>query len=340
MIKLFFKKIKLQFLFLLLALFIIPTTGYAYSKYIVPGGQTIGIEVNSDGILVVGFYKVDEQYIGKDAGFEVGDSILAINDQKVTTIEEMVQVVNQEARNNAINSLDVTIERNNKTSDLSLNMVCDTENVCKTGLYVKDEITGIGTLTYIDPNSKIFGALGHEIIEKTTGEKFEIKDGQIFKADVTGTNKSSDGSPGEKNATYDKSTVFGTIFSNQTAGIFGLYDDSFPTTETLEVATSDAIKTGKATIKTVISGQKVEEYEINILKIDKDSDTKNILFEITDQNLLDKTGGVVQGMSGSPIIQNNKIIGAVTHVIVSDTKKGYGIFITTMLEEGDKKGAD
>src|SRR5699024_10297951 len=112
MIKLFFKKIKLQFLFLLLALFIIPTTGYAYSKYIVPGGQTIGIEVNSDGILVVGFYKVDEQYIGKDAGFEVGDSILAINDQKVTTIEEMVQVVNQEARNNAINSLDVTIERN------------------------------------------------------------------------------------------------------------------------------------------------------------------------------------------------------------------------------------
>ncbi len=329
---------KLQIL-LLSVLFIIPLNTYAYSKYVVPGGQTIGIEVNSKGVLVVGFYKVENNYIGKDAGFEIGDNILAINKQEVATIDEMVNIVNQqsEAREDASKELEVTIERNDKTSTLSLNMACDGDNICKTGLYVKDEITGIGTLTYIDPGSKIFGALGHEILEKTTGEKFEIKDGKIFKADVTGTTKSSNGSPGEKNATYDKSVVYGNITYNKEAGIFGKYSGSFLEDSKLEVATSDEIKPGKAIIRTVLSNNVVKDYEINILKIDKENSVKNILFEITDKSLLEETGGVVQGMSGSPIIQNNKLIGAVTHVIVSDTKKGYGIFITTMLEEGEKK---
>lgn len=326
----------------LLALLIIPTNIYAYSKYIIPGGQTIGIEVESKGILVVGFYKVNDVYIGKEAGFEIGDSILKINNEEVTSIENMVNIVNKQSENEATrsNPLEVTIERNHKTSTLSLNMVCDNSNICKTGLYVKDEITGIGTLTYIDPNSKIFGALGHEILEKTTGEKFEIKDGKIFKADVTSTTRSETGNPGEKNATYDKNVVYGNIRYNKTAGIFGLYNATFPNNDKLEVANSEEIKTGKATIRTVLNENEIKEYEINILKIDKSPDIKNILFEITDPTLLEKTGGVIQGMSGSPIIQNNKIIGAVTHVIVSDTKKGYGIFITTMLEEGEKKNSE
>ncbi len=332
-------KSKLQNFILLLALFSIPLNAYAYSKYIIPGGQTIGIEVNSKGVLVVGFYKVDNNYIGKDAGFEIGDHILAINKHEVDTIDEMVEKVNEEAKKNTSNALDVTIERDGKSSTLSLDLTCDTENVCKTGLYVKDEITGIGTLTYIDPNTTIFGALGHEILEKTTSEKFEIKDGKIFKANVTSTTKSNNGTPGEKNATYDKSTIFGNIYSNEESGIFGKYNFSFPSIDTLEVATSKEVRPGKATIRTVVEGDTIEEYEINILKVDPDSDVKNILFEITDSKLLDKTGGVVQGMSGSPIVQNNKIVGAVTHVIVSDTKKGYGIFITTMLEEGEKKNS-
>ena len=218
-------------------------------------------------------------------------------------------------------------------------LVCDSESVCKTGLYVKDEITGIGTLTYIDPDTKIFGALGHEILEKTTGERFEIKDGKIFKADVTSTTRSSNGTPGEKNAIYDKGTIYGKITTNEKQGIFGKYQDTFPSNDTLKVATKNEVVKGKATIRTVLNGSDINTYEINILEVNKNSDTKNILFEITDPTLLEKTGGVIQGMSGSPIIQNNKIIGAVTHVIVSDTKKGYGIFITTMLEEGDKKGA-
>lgn len=334
----FFKKLKLQIILPLLILFIIPINIYAYSKYVIPGGDSIGIEVNSKGILVVGFYEVDNKYIGKDAGFAIGDIITKINDTKVNNINEMVNVVNDEAKNG--NKLDVTINRDNKSSSLSLEMICDDKEVCKTGLYVKDEITGIGTLTYIDPKTTIFGALGHEIAEKTTGEKFEIKDGKIFKATVTENKRSENGSPGEKNATYDESVTYGKINSNEMSGIFGKYTDELLDNDALEVGTKDDVKKGNAIIRTVVNGNEVKEYAINILNINKDSEIKNILFEITDEALLRETGGVVQGMSGSPIIQDKKIIGAVTHVIVNDAKKGYGIFITTMLEEGDKSASD
>ncbi len=330
----FLKKLKLQIIFPLLILFIIPQSVFAYSKYIVPGGETIGIEVNSKGVLVVGFYEVDSKYIGKDAGFEVGDAITKINGTEVNSINEMVNVVNEEASSD--NELDVTIIRDDKSSNLSLKMVCDDNDVCKTGLYVKDSITGIGTLTYIDPKTTIFGALGHEIVERTTGEKFEIKDGKIFNATVTDNTKSENGSPGEKNATYNESITYGEINANEESGVFGKYTDEILEEEAIEVASEDEVKTGEAFIRTVLNGSEVKDYSINILNINKDSDIKNILFEITDQNLLNETGGVIQGMSGSPIIQDNKLVGAVTHVIVSDTKKGYGIFITTMLEEGDK----
>jgi len=333
----FLKKLKLQIIFPLLILFIMPINIYAYSKYIIPGGETIGIEVNSKGVLVVGFYEVNSRYIGKDAGFEIGDTITEINNNKVNNINEMVNVVNEEAKDS--NKLDVTITRNNKSSTLNLEMLCDSENVCKTGLYVKDEITGIGTLTYIDPKTTIFGALGHEITEKTTGEKFEIKDGKIFKATVTDNTKSENGSPGEKNATYDETITYGKINSNEESGIFGKYTDELLKDKALEVGTKDDVKKGEAIIRTVINGNEIKEYTINILNINKDSDIKNILFEITDEELLNETGGVIQGMSGSPIIQNDKIVGAVTHVIVNDAKKGYGIFITTMLEEGDKSAS-
>ena len=139
----FLKKLKLQIIVPLLILFIMPQNIYAYSKYIIPGGETIGIEVNSKGILVVGFYEVDSKYIGKDAGFEIGDVITEINNTKVSNIEEMVNAVNDEASKD--NKLDVTIIRDGKSSSLTLNMVCDSSNVCKTGIYVKDEITGVGT---------------------------------------------------------------------------------------------------------------------------------------------------------------------------------------------------
>ena len=318
-------------IFFLLILFIIPINVFAYSKEIIPGGNTIGIEVNSKGVLVVGFYKVNDSYIGRLAGFEIGDKIIKLNDKEINTIDSMIDSIN----NTNDNKIKITIERDNKEKDIELELQKDSDGILKTGLYVKDKVTGIGTLTYIDPNTKVFGALGHEIMEKTTEDKFDIKGGIIFDADVVGIEKSDNGRAGEKNAKYDKTEIFGNINENEVSGIFGTYTNNLDNLEKLEVADIKDIKTGKAKIKTVLENNNIEEFEINILKIDDTSETKNILFEVTDNNLLNKTGGIVQGMSGSPIIQDGKIIGAVTHVIVNDPKKGYGIFIKTMLEEGD-----
>lgn len=325
-------KIKNKLLIInILLLFIIPINTLAYSNHIIASGETIGIEVNSKGVLVVGFYKIEDTYTAKEAGFLIGDTITKINDKKIDTISSMIEAIEQE-KNEKIN---FTIKREKETKTIELTLNKDNTGVLKTGLYVKDQINGIGTLTYIDPETKIFGALGHEILESTTAKKFEIKDGKIFDASVSSIKKSRNGTAGEKNANYDKNNISGEIKDNDITGIYGTYQDSITDTNTIEVGDVAEIKTGPATIKTVIENNTVEEFSINILNIDTTSKTKNILFEITDQNLLNKTGGIVQGMSGSPIIQNNKIIGAVNYVIVNDTKKGYGIFITTMLEEGE-----
>ena len=324
------KKNKLLLIVWTFFILLSPLTALAYSDYIIPGGGNVGIEVNSKGILVVGFYKVNDEYIAKENGFIVGDRIIAVNNDKVENIEEMVDKIN-----NSKNEITYTVDRNGTKLNLKVKKLIE-ENIYKTGMYVKDSIIGIGTLTFIDPNTRKFGALGHEILERTTKEKFEIKDGKIFKSDVTGISRSEPGTAGEKNAQYNKNEVYGNINKNTISGIFGDYIDKFPYDTTLKVGTKDDVKEKEAIIRTVINENEIQEYKIKILKVNKNSDTKNILFEITDEQLLNKTGGVVQGMSGSPIIQDNLIVGAVTHVIVNDTKKGYGIFITTMLEESEK----
>ncbi len=326
----FKNKLQTFFLFLLL---IIPINTFAYSNYVITGGETIGIEVHSKGILVVGFYKIDNKYIAKEAGFSVGDTILKVNGEQTNSIDEMIKKVEASPNLKPV----FTISRNKEEKDIAMTLKEDNNHILKTGLYVKDKINGIGTLTYIDPETKTFGALGHEIIETTTASKFEIKDGEIYDANVSSIVKSRSGNAGEKNATYNRNNVHGTISNNELEGIFGTYTEDISTKETIEVADSSEVKTGKATIKTVIKENQVEEFEINIIGLDDTNETKNILFEITDQKLLEETGGIIQGMSGSPIIQNNKIVGAVNYVIVNDTSKGYGIFITTMLKEGDNK---
>lgn len=323
-------KNKLQ-IFLLALLLIFPINAFAYSNYVISGGNTIGIEVNSKGVMVVGFYKLNDTYIAKDAGFEVGDVILKVNDKEVSDITSMVTLIGNEEKN-----VNFVVLRNGMKRKVNLKLVKDSDNVLKTGLYVKDKINGIGTLTYIDPKSRVFGALGHEILESNTISKFEIKDGKIYDAYVSGIVKSRNGKAGEKNAVYNKKDVHGVVEANEISGIFGKYSKDISNMDVIKVGKVDDITMGKAYIRTVIDNDKVEDFEINIINLDTNSKTKNILFEITDKRLLEKTGGVVQGMSGSPIIQDNKIIGAVNYVIVNDTSKGYGIFITTMLEEGDK----
>lgn len=312
---------------LLLFLLIIPINVFAYSKYVIPGGETIGIEVNSKGILVVDFYKVNKKFIAKEAGFEPGDRIIQVNNQEVNTIDEMLNII----RNTNKKNMKFTVERNNTNLELNLPLTKE-NNIIKTGLYVKDKINGIGTITYIDPTTKIYGSLGHEIVESKTLSKFEIKDGNIYEASVENIIKSKRGVAGEKNAITNKNNLYGTVKENEITGIYGTYTKEI-NKDLIEI--SNTITTGEAYIKTVIKDDIVEDFKINILQIDNKSKTKNILFEITDKKLLNETGGIIQGMSGSPIIQNNKLVGAVNYVIVNDTTKGYGIFITTMLEEGD-----
>lgn len=325
-------KLKKQiFKILLIVLLIIPLSTLAYSSYVIPGGETIGIEVNSKGVLVVGFYEVDGKNIAKNAGFKIGDIITNINDKKVDTIDAMVKVISESTEQN----VNFKVLRNNKEKEIKLALKFESNQVLKTGLYVKDKINGVGTLSYIDPSTRIFGSLGHEILESNTASKFEIKNGKIYEAIVSSITKSKTGSAGEKNASYNKEEVYGDIIENDTTGIYGKYTEELDTTKTIEIGDKNAVTTGEATIRTVIKDNNVEEFTINILKINSDSKTKNILFEITDKKLLNETGGIIQGMSGSPIIQNNKLIGAVNYVIVNDPTKGYGIFITTMLEEGE-----
>lgn len=329
----FFKKIKNKLLLLSLATIIIPTNVLAYSDYIIAGGENIGIELNSKGVIIVGTYEVNGENPAKKANLQTGDKITKINNKNISNIEDMLNVIESSSDKENISITYLRGEKENKTT---LNLTKGQNDVYKTGLYVKDSVTGVGTLTFIDPNTKLFGALGHEIIEKNTGQRLEIKDGKIYSSTVTGVTRSDNGSPGEKNAKYDSNEVFGSVFENTSSGIFGNYTDEIPGKKLYPVGKAENIKTGKATIFTVIEGENVEEFTINILKINTNKNvTKNILFEVTDEKLLKNTGGIVQGMSGSPIIQNNYIVGAVTHVVVDDPSKGYGILITKMLEEAE-----
>lgn len=323
-----FKK-KLLLLFSFLIIFI-PTNILAYSDKVILGGNNIGITVNTKEIEVVGFYKVDGKYTAKDMGIKIGDKITHIENVQISSINEMVELINEKMKNDSVN---ITVLRNSEYLNFKLNLVKE-NNTYKTGLYIKDQITGIGTLTYIDPDSKIYGALGHEITS-STNNIVEITDGKIFKAEITGNTQSTVTTTGEKNAIFDSSKVYGTISENTTKGIYGTYTETINTDDLINIAEPNEVKLGKAYIYTVLQGNKIEKFEINILKINKDTVTKNILFEITDQKLIDKTNGVIKGMSGSPIVQNDKLVGAVTHAIVNDNNKGYGIFITTMLKEGE-----
>lgn len=326
------KKIKKSIFLLLLFLFIIPTNAFAYSDRIIAGGQNIGISLNSKGVLIVGTYEVNDTSPAEQAGLKTGDVIEKINGNKISTIEDMATQINKIKDQ----KITITYSRNNKENETTLNLYKDNKGIYKTGLYVKDSITGIGTLTFIDPNTKKFGALGHEIQEQTTGKIFEIKDGTIFSSKVTGVFPSTDGSPGEKRAEYDKSDTTGEVEENTTQGIFGEYTANIDSSKTYNVAKPNEIKRGKAKILTVLDGTDIKEYEINITEINsKKQKNKNFVFEITDKELLNKTGGIIQGMSGSPIIQGDNIIGAVTHVVINNPKKGYGIFITNMLEEAE-----
>ena len=326
-----FKKLKSFIAIFLVATFIMPQSLLAYSKYIVAGGENIGLSISNKGIIIAGFYKVGDKYPGYDASLNKGDVIKRANDKEVLGVDDFIGAIKESDGK----SLKLVYQRGKQNETTTLNLT-DENGTLKTGLYVKDMISGIGTLTYIDPESKIYGALGHEVLEQTTGTMINVRDGKIYNSNVTSVEKSVRGEPGAKNANTNSNDVFGDVKENKVSGIFGNYTKEINKNNLYKVADYEDIKLGEAKIITVIEGTLKKEYSVNILKVNNDkTDNKNIPFEITDSNLIDKTGGIVQGMSGSPIIQGNNIIGAVTNVVVNNPKRGYGILITTMLEEGE-----
>lgn len=314
---------------IIIILLFMPVITFAYSDYIIPGGDTLGIEVNSKGVMVVGFYKVNGELINQE--LKVGDKILKVNNVEVNDTSDLVNLIDKFMQNGEVS---VTYVRNQKEKDVNLKLSL-ANGTYRTGLYVKGNVLGIGTLSYIDPNTGVYGVLGHALNISSLNEQVEIKSGYSYEADVTSFTRSTDGNPGSKNADIHKEELFGTIEINSNYGIFGKIEES-KNKEVMKVGKLSEVKLGEAYIYTTNLNNQIKKYRIEILEVDKKNKEKNIYFEIKDKELLEMSGGIVQGMSGSPIIQDDKIIGAVTRVLVDDVERGYGISIVTMLEEGDK----
>jgi stage IV sporulation protein B len=310
---------------------------------VIPGGQTIGVKLKSAGVLVVGHHLVsvaEDKKIspGEEAKVQLGDLIVKMNGKPISDVTKVAEMV--KAAGEAKKPLQLTIQRNGETMDIPLNPAFDVvDKAYRLGLYIRDSAAGVGTLTFYAPDQGVYGALGHVITDMDTQTPIVVGDGQIVHSNVTSISKSQNGEPGEKRAQFSKeSKVLGNIERNTQFGIFGKMfgapDHSF-TNEALPVAFAEEVKEGPAQIYTVIGGQKVEKFDIEVVHVAKQDfpATKGMVIKITDQRLLDKTGGIVQGMSGSPIIQNGKVIGAVTHVFVNDPTSGYGCFLEWMLQD-------
>ncbi|PRR82973.1 SpoIVB peptidase precursor [Clostridium vincentii] len=307
---------------------------------VIPGGNSIGVRLSSNGVLVVGHSEVvvNNEKIespAKDAGVEIGDLITKANGKKIETSVQLIESVKKS--NTGILKLEIT--RNNENILKEVKLLEEEEDGYKVGLWVRDSTAGVGTMTFYDSKSGKFGALGHPVTDGDTNEPFSIKEGDLLNSSIISVRKGEKGLPGElKGIFQDESFPIGKINKNTQCGIFGEVNknaDKLITPTPLPVAFRDEIELGKATILTTVDESGTKEYEIEIIKLFEQSEPgpKSMIIKITDEKLLQKTGGIVQGMSGSPIIQNGKIIGAVTHVLINKPDVGYGIYIDWMLQD-------
>ena len=313
---------------------------FAAERYLVPVGQTIGITLNIKGVAIVDTSDV-KSYDGKnytpakDAGFRSGDIIKKINGISVNSVDELENIVNEQGES----ELEVTFSRQGKEQTQKVNAVLsDADGFYRLGIWIKDAASGIGTITYYDPETNEFGALGHGISETSDSNVMAIQDGEILKANIVSIQKGSKGQPGELIGVFaEGKEKLGSVSANTVVGLKGTLDAAEKTEaimDAIPVAGRDEAEEGEAEIIANIEGDNKEKYSVEIQKINKDkNDAKGMVIKVTDERLLDKTGGIVQGMSGCPIIQNGKLIGAVTHVLVNDPARGYGIFIENMLSE-------
>lgn len=309
---------------------------------VIPGGQSIGVKLTSDGMLVVGHHRVKgetgDSSPGQQADIRIGDRILNIEGITITSPEQMNRLIQVHGKKQE--GIVARVARGEKQFDVTIHPLYDKANRSyRIGLYVKNATSGVGTLTFYAPDTHLYGALGHVISDLDTGSPIVVGKGQIVQSNVTAVEKGISGKPGEKRAIFfNEKDILGNIKKNTPFGIFGEMDQ-FPengyTNEAIPIGLMEDVKTGPAHIYTVVEGRKVEKYDIEIVNVIKQpyAATKGLIIKVTDERLLQKTGGIVQGMSGSPIIQDGKLVGAVTHVFVNDPTSGYGTYIEWMLQE-------
>lgn len=322
-------KKKIMFFLLTCCFFPLFTSILSAEDNLVLGGDSIGVEGDYSGVYVSGTYQftIGEEVIKPDEYIHTHDLIISVNNQSVTDLASFKEAVS--LFTNKKNEIPITILRDNKKVDTKL--ITSSEGN-QFGLYLKEKTLGIGTLTFYNPETNEYAALGHSISEN---DYDYMQNGKIYDASISNIRKAEKNNPGEKNGNINYDNEIGDINKNINFGIYGNYYNELSDKEVLSSASIDEITTGKAVFYTTIEGNKIEAFNIEITSINKNNieDEKGIAFKVTDQNLIDKCGGIIHGMSGSPIVQNNKIIGAITHVKVDDPLSGYAIFIANMVEE-------
>jgi len=310
---------------------------------VIPGGHSIGVQLRSHGVLVVGHAAIRDEsgalhQPAREAGIQVGDAIVAIDGTEVTGEEHAADLFDQAGKGGR--PVSVTIRRDGKVIERTVTPVRDRESGrYRVGLYIRDGASGVGTLTFYHPESGKYGALGHVISEGDGTRALDFVSGQVDGADVVRIERGRRGVPGEKiTNTLSPEVELGSVERNTRFGIFGrlhrpptnpLYPKPIP------VAMASQVEEGPAEILTVVSGRKIERFQVEIVRLMREptAEGKNMIIRVTDPRLLEETGGIVQGMSGSPIIQNGRVVGAVTHVFVNDPTRGYGVLIEWMLQE-------
>ena len=303
-------------------------------RRLIPLGRTTGIKLYSQGTMLVGFSDLDccGYSPAEEAGLREGDIILALNGNEITGNEALSAALKE--ADNA--TMTLTVLRDGTTREMRVRAVYDeTLGYYRIGAWIRDSIAGIGTITFVDPDTGAFGALGHGICDTDTGDLVLLDSGSVMESIVTDVIPGKSGAPGQLTGQFNLKEDQGILVKNTDAGIFGKLDNAklYANQAALPLASTDEVRTGAAYILSNVDGITTERYDIRIVKVFQDKDNRrDMLIEVTDPDLLEATGGIVQGMSGSPIIQDGKLVGAVTHVLVNDPTRGYGIFIENMLE--------
>lgn len=313
-------------LIVLMTFSIISANAQSTTKKVILGGTPFGLKIFTNGVIVIKVNDTDSP--AKKAGIKVNDLIIKANDTVIKSNEELKTII----ENSNGNQINLTIKRNEDVFVKNIVPQYDQNNNYSIGMWIRDSTAGIGTITYFDEDSKRFAALGHGICDKDTNMLMPLRDGEIMSATITNCTKGTNGVIGGLNGYFENETI-GEITANNGYGIYGNYEYT-DSTRVVEVANEDEISTGKATIYSTVKGCSPKEYSVEIVRINLNENSgQNMIIKVTDEELLSKTGGIIQGMSGSPIIQNGKLVGAVTHVFVNSPEKGYGIFIDNMLKQ-------